>query len=57
MSNSVNEELAEVRDEVGRIKTKNKPHVMKFSGLNLNSFYQEQVLGSALMWQGRRSAW
>jgi hypothetical protein len=35
---SINEELKEVRDEVRRLNTKNKPHgVVKFAGLNLDS--------------------
>jgi hypothetical protein len=34
---SLNEELKEVREEVHRLNTKNKLHVVKFAGLNLDS--------------------
>jgi hypothetical protein len=36
-SESLNEELKEVRDEVRRLNTENKSHVVKFAGLNLDS--------------------
>jgi hypothetical protein len=36
-SESWNEELKEVREEVRRLNTENKPHVVKFDGLNLDS--------------------
>jgi hypothetical protein len=36
-SESLNEELKEVREEVCMLNTKNKPHMVKFAGLNLDS--------------------